>query len=1022
MRSEEEDSNGVKQCNAQKECKDPDQNNLYERGVNGVDDEVLSKEQNDVILGEASSSNEFAKESDMGTSSDNDKHASYAQSMNKGLNDDGNKLFTIPTSVNRNGKEVVLFDEELVREGCEKWKLTVCGYFVGCKMHINVLKYNIRRMWTRLGRSIIMDHMTTEMCKEGFGRLGYARVLVEVDAGKEYLEKVEINYVDGDVSSDEEDIIEEFNEASDLVANEIRDAYKIEMKLLQQQAKVKWLNEGDKNTAYFHGILKSRRRKSIVEFINDDNGIRYEGDVINEQFVKHFEKFLGKVDHVKSVDESNFKNTLDSAKANNMVCDVFDKEIKEAIFEIDSNKASGPDGFTSEFFKRAWSIVGDEVCLAINEFFKNGKLLGEINSTLIAFIPKTSTPSKVSEFRPIACCYVIYKCISKILTNRIKSGLEKVVHINQSAFIPRRHIQDNILIAQELLRVSSLTEWYSSVVADNIHQRIDGFSFVTLLKKMHFMLSSMSVVYVLTTSMLEEGGENPTVEQVRRRVKWDNDDYVCRGLILNVVNMVEHNNSSMYNDNKGKHKHHDTRANPNKKPKVTCWKCWKLRHLKMDCKAGNVGNRANESSTKGSEDGSLNPLKGQNRCWFKTYESLNDGSILHIRNESTALVHGRGYVDLRLNIVSDNIGYAFMSTSKLNDSILWRARLGHVHFKRMQDMSKDGLIPSINIDTEKCTDMSKVDKVKAKRTKPGTKSERAQKIEAEGVPIFYGPTQAHLMGQIKFLAPPPERGVRFSRNPESLIRRRNLGEPSSPFDFEEVMNNNNNKEPPPQNNNGPPPMVRPNGQDPRMLEDLCQPSINGRGGPISPIPIQAMDFGLCHHMIQQVQNTCQFHRLPGDDANRDIDKLLEIAQHMKQNGVSDDALRLSPFPYSLTHHAIAWYDRLPRNSIHSFDDMMRKFLSKYFPPFMVTKLRNEITKFEQKTYESLFEAWERYKLSIDRCPNHNMLLVTQTDTFYNGLTLNHRDTINAAAGGTFMPKTPEECYELIENMTAHHNH
>nr|GEV14811.1 reverse transcriptase domain-containing protein [Tanacetum cinerariifolium] len=143
---------------------------------------------------------------------------------------------------------------------------------------------------------------------------------------------------------------------------------------------------------------------------------------------------------------------------------------------------------------------------------------------------------------------------------------------------------------------------------------------------------------------------------------------------------------------------------------------------------------------------------------------------------------------------------------------------------------------------------------------------------------------------------------------------------------------------------------------------------------------------------------------------------------MKQNGVPDDALRLSLFPYSLTHHAIAWYDRLPRNSIHTFDDMMRKFLSKYFPPSMVTKLRNEITKFEGKPHESLFEAWGRYKFSIDRCPNHNMVLVTQVDTFYNGLTLSHRDNINAAAGGTFMQKTPKECYELIENMTAHHNH
>nr|GEV11043.1 reverse transcriptase domain-containing protein [Tanacetum cinerariifolium] len=144
--------------------------------------------------------------------------------------------------------------------------------------------------------------------------------------------------------------------------------------------------------------------------------------------------------------------------------------------------------------------------------------------------------------------------------------------------------------------------------------------------------------------------------------------------------------------------------------------------------------------------------------------------------------------------------------------------------------------------------------------------------------------------------------------------------------------------PPPQNNNGPPLMVRPNGPAPRLMEELCQSSINGRGRPIGPIPIQAMDFGLRRHMIQQVQNSCQFHGLPGDDANRHFDKFLEITQYMEQNGVSDDALRLSLFPYSLTHHATAWYDRLSRNSIHSIhtlDDMMRKFLSKYFPPSMV---------------------------------------------------------------------------------------
>nr|GEX36708.1 reverse transcriptase domain-containing protein [Tanacetum cinerariifolium] len=242
-------------------------------------------------------------------------------------------------------------------------------------------------------------------------------------------------------------------------------------------------------------------------------------------------------------------------------------------------------------------------------------------------------------------------------------------------------------------------------------------------------------------------------------------------------------------------------------------------------------------------------------------------------------------------------------------------------------------------------------------------------------------------------------------NPELTIRRRSRADPNLLNDFEMTAEGN-----------GDPPVP-----DLWTMEELCQPSLNGRGGPIALIAIQATNFGLKNDMILQVQNSCQFHGLPGDDANKHLDKFLHVTQSIKVNRVTDDALRLYLFPRSLTHHATAWFDRLLKNSINTFDQMVKMFLGKYFPPSMVTKLRNEITNFCQRPDESLFEAWEHYKLSIDRCPNHNMLLVTQIDTFYNGLTLRHRDTINAAAGGTFMKRRPEECYDLIENITAHHN-
>nr|GFA43523.1 reverse transcriptase domain-containing protein [Tanacetum cinerariifolium] len=92
------------------------------------------------------------------------------------------------------------------------------------------------------------------------------------------------------------------------------------------------------------------------------------------------------------------------------------------------------------------------------------------------------------------------------------------------------------------------------------------------------------------------------------------------------------------------------------------------------------------------------------------------------------------------------------------------------------------------------------------------------------------------------------------------------------------------------------------------IEELCQPTLNGQGGPIAPIAIQATNFRLKNDMIQQVQNSCQFHRLPGDNANKHLDKFFHVTQSIKVNEVTDDAIRLYLFPHSLTHHATAWFD------------------------------------------------------------------------------------------------------------------
>ncbi|KAH1065548.1 hypothetical protein J1N35_030535 [Gossypium stocksii] len=104
------------------------------------------------------------------------------------------------------------------------------------------------------------------------------------------------------------------------------------------------------------------------------------------------------------------------------------------------------------YFLKTRNIVGDDVTAAVLEFFQVNNLLPAFNSTLVALVPKKLNSSCMKDFRPISCCSVIYKCITRILIDRLTSFLPKLNVGNQSAFIHGRNISHNILLAQEMVR------------------------------------------------------------------------------------------------------------------------------------------------------------------------------------------------------------------------------------------------------------------------------------------------------------------------------------------------------------------------------------------------------------------------------------------------------------------------------------------------------------------------------------------------------------------------------------------
>nr|GEX95869.1 RNA-directed DNA polymerase, eukaryota, reverse transcriptase zinc-binding domain protein [Tanacetum cinerariifolium] len=189
-----------------------------------------------------------------------------------------------------------------------------------------------------------------------------------------------------------------------------------------------------------------RVHRGRILTVRNEEGVRFENNEVPAQIVKHFEEFLGKSSQVLNLSCRNniFRTKLSLEEALEMVRPISDPEIKNAMFEIEDSKALGPDGYTSRFYKTAWRIVGKEVSQAMREFFNTGKLLGEVNATLISLVPKIPIPGKVSDFRPIACCNVLYTCISRIMTKKLKGVLGKLVNKNQSAFISgRKNIEEN---------------------------------------------------------------------------------------------------------------------------------------------------------------------------------------------------------------------------------------------------------------------------------------------------------------------------------------------------------------------------------------------------------------------------------------------------------------------------------------------------------------------------------------------------------------------------------------------------
>ena len=231
-----------------------------------------------------------------------------------------------------------------------------------------------------------------------------------------------------------------------------------EERFFMQKSRIQWLDLGDKNTSYFHKMVLQRNSQNYIHFFRAEDGSKITDSLdLKSHAVDYFKSIFGSTNMPSSPVDLVFLQGLlpfrcSDSHAQGLLREVSAAEIKEILYAMPSNKSPGPDGYPAEFFKSAWSTVGPDLIGAIQEIFRNGRLLKDLNATVIALIPKTPEASSLADFRPISCCNLAYKIISKILANRLKPLLLECISPNQAAFLSGRSLGENVLLALELIR------------------------------------------------------------------------------------------------------------------------------------------------------------------------------------------------------------------------------------------------------------------------------------------------------------------------------------------------------------------------------------------------------------------------------------------------------------------------------------------------------------------------------------------------------------------------------------------
>jgi ribonuclease HI/exonuclease III len=226
----------------------------------------------------------------------------------------------------------------------------------------------------------------------------------------------------------------------------------------RMKSRALWLQEGDRNTSFFHKQTQARNNYNSINEIHWQDQLWTDPEDIKEVAHSYFKELYSApaqedldLDSYPLSEIPQLITAIDNRALNRPISM---KEIKEVVFRMNPDKAPGPDGFTPRFFTHCWDIIKKDLSKMIRRSQFCTKVGGSTNSAFLALIPKEKGANQLSRFRPISLCNTGYKIITKIIANRLKKMLPRLIPENQGGFVHGRQILDNIILVQEAIHSS----------------------------------------------------------------------------------------------------------------------------------------------------------------------------------------------------------------------------------------------------------------------------------------------------------------------------------------------------------------------------------------------------------------------------------------------------------------------------------------------------------------------------------------------------------------------------------------